>query len=750
MQRTIRAVAILASLALVVPPAAAQGTKADYARARTLAQKLRNKVHQERLVPHWIANERLLWYRREQKSGTSLVLVDTATGQRRPAFDHARLSAALAKAARRNVRATDLPLQNVEIDDGITKLAFDAFGSRWSCKLDGYELERTGKARPRRNDGRNRRRRRGGGFRGRRPRRPRVARSPDGKLSVSVRDHNLWLAHTGSNGSEPTQLTSDGTEALAWAAPTFAPNGRLLAYRRTPGNVQDVYLIESSPKDQLRAKLRTRPYARPGDELPGYEMWVFDVDHGDKQKIDAGIIDQRPPRLRFRKDGRTFLFEKRERGHQHSRVFEVDTETGAVRTIIDERAKTFIDDYHKHYLHYVGDAEQILWASERDGWNHIYRYDAVKGSLLNQVTRGEFVVRGVDRVDEEAGRIWFHASGRRTGEDPYLIHYYRVNFDGTGLIALTEGNGNHTLQYSPSRRYYVDTWSRVDLPPRHVLREAEFARKICDLETADVSELLATGWTYPEVFTAKGRDDKTDIWGVVVRPTNFDPRKKYPVLENIYAGPHDSFVPKTFRFWRGMNAMAELGFVVVQIDGMGTNNRSRAFHDVCWKNIADAGFPDRIRWIRALGARYRNLDLDRVGIYGTSAGGQSALGALLFHPKFYKAAVAACGCHDNRLDKASWNEQWMGYPVGPHYAAQSNITNAHKLEGKLMLILGELDTNVPPESTLRVVDALVKADKDFDFVFLPGAGHTSGGAYGNRRRMDFFVRNLLGVEPRSR
>ena len=235
---------------------------------------------------------------------------------------------------------------------------------------------------------------------------------------------------------------------------------------------------------------------------------------------------------------------------------------------------------------------------------------------------------------------------------------------------------------------------------------------------------------------------------MIFRPRRLDKTRKYPIIEDIYAGPHDSFVPKNFSAGRSQQALCELGFIVVKIDGMGTNNRSKAFHDKCWKNVGGAGLKDRIAWIKAAAAKYPYMDDTNVGIFGTSAGGQSSTGAVLFHPDFYKVAVSSCGCHDNRLDKASWNEQWMGYPVGPHYEAQSNITHAHKLQGKLFLIVGELDTNVPPESTMRVVDALIRADKDFDLLVIPGSNHTSGGRYGSRRRKDFFVRHLLHVEPR--
>ena len=252
----------------------------------------------------------------------------------------------------------------------------------------------------------------------------------------------------------------------------------------------------------------------------------------------------------------------------------------------------------------------------------------------------------------------------------------------------------------------------------------------------------------PEVLSAKGRDGKTDIWGIIYRPTNFDPAKIYPVIEYIYAGPHSSFVPKSFSAsYRNFAALAELGFIVVQMDGMGTSNRSKAFHDVCWRNLKDAGFPDRILWIKAAAQKYTYMDATRVGIEGTSAGGQSAMGALLFHPEFYKVGVASCGCHDNRMDKIWWNEQWMGYPVGPWYDESSNVTNAHLLKGKLMLLVGEVDDNVDPASTIQVCDALIKANKEFELVVLPGMNHTSGGKYGERKRRDFFVKYLQGNVP---
>jgi dipeptidyl aminopeptidase/acylaminoacyl peptidase len=413
--------------------------------------------------------------------------------------------------------------------------------------------------------------------------------------------------------------------------------------------------------------------------------------------------------------------------------------------LINETSPTFIHYSGKYYRHDLDESREIIWASERDGWNHLWLYDAASGKVKNQITKGEWVVRGVSFVDEKKREIVFQASGLEQG-DPYFIHYYRINLDGTGLVRLTSGNGNHEASFSPDNAYFVDIWSRVDEAPVSVLRRSSDGSQVMVLEKADISRLLSTGIRLPEPFAAKGRDGITDIWGIIIRPVNFSPDKKYPVIEYIYAGPHSSFVPKSFRpFFGEMQQLAELGFIVVQIDGMGTSNRSKAFHDVCWKNIKDAGFPDRIAWIKAAASKYPYMDTSRVGIYGGSAGGQNAAGAVLFHPDFYKAAVAACGCHDNRMDKMWWNEQWMGWPVGKEYAESSNVENAWRLQGKLLLINGEMDNNVDPASTEQLVNALIKAKKEFEYVFVPGARHISnGGDYGNRKRRDFFVKNLLG------
>jgi dipeptidyl aminopeptidase/acylaminoacyl peptidase len=454
------------------------------------------------------------------------------------------------------------------------------------------------------------------------------------------------------------------------------------------------------------------------------------------------------------KDGRGFTFEYNQRDHQVYRVIEVDAASGQARELIADEPKTFFSyrplqpshtESGSRYRFNINDGKEIIWMSERDGWRRLYLCDGATGRVKNQITKGAWVLRGVSYVDETKRQIWFLASGMYPSRDPYFIHAYRINFDGTGLTTLTEADGGHTVALSPDQKYFVDIWSRVDLAPVAELRRAEDRKLILELEKADISALIAAGWRAPESFVAPGRDGKTEIWGVIHKPANFDPNKKYPVVEAIYAGLQGSFVPKNFR--ATMQSLAELGFVVAQIDGMGTNNRSKAFHDVAWQNLGDAGFPDRILWHKAVAAKFAWYDTTRVGVFGTSAGGQNAAGAVLFHPEFYQAAVANSGCHDNRMDKIWWNEQWMGWPLGAHYAAASNVENAHRRQGKLLLVVPEMDTNVDPASTWQVVNALIKANKKFDVLFVPGGGHGAGGAYYQRLLADFLVRHLQGAEP---
>jgi dipeptidyl aminopeptidase/acylaminoacyl peptidase len=628
-----------------------------------------------------------------------------------------------------------------------------------------------------------------GGFGGAGATPPTMKASPDGKWEALIRNYNVFVRPTAKNqpGEPPPvagndgawPLSLDGSEGSYYTLQSinWSPDStHLAAYRVRPGYHREVHYVRSSPDDQLQPKYEStgtlgafaRDYAKPGDTLDVAQPVLFDVAAKKEMVVDNRLFPN-PFSISqpvWHKDSRGFTFDYNQRGHQAFRVIEVNAHTGEARALIDEQSSTFIT-YSRlapaasgtggYFRHDVNDGKEIVWLSERDGWAHLYLYDGITGRVKDQITRGEWVVRYVDKVDDEKRQIWFRANGMYPGKDPYFAFAYRINFDGTGLTPLTEGDGNHVMVYSSDYKYLVDTWSRVDAAPVTELRSAEDGKKIMDLESAGTARLEAAGWRAPEVFAAKGRDGKTDIWGVIFRPRQFDAGKKYPVIEAIYAGPQGSFVPKSFgapgrggansEYAPNVQVLTELGFIVVQIDGMGTANRSRAFHDVSFKNLGDAGFPDRILWHKAVAAKYPYYDITRVGIFGTSAGGQNALGGLLFHPEFYKVGSANSGCHDNRMDKVWWNEQWMGWPIGPEYAASSNVDNAYRLKGKLQLVVPELDTNVDPSSTMQVVNALMKANKKFDLLVVPGGDHGAGGRFGQRLMFDFFVHNLLGIEP---
>lgn len=581
------------------------------------------------------------------------------------------------------------------------------------------------------------------------PPKPPGVTSPDGAFRVFTRDHDLYAVET-ATGNE-RRLTSDGSptheyrDRIEWSP----DSQRFVGYVLTPGDRREITLVESSPRDQLQPKTRTVRYDKPGDrldtELPVLidpRAGVIPIESAERFANPTFGID-----IRFDPNGKHFTFDYDERGHTRWQVVEVDTSNGATRTLFEDVTDTFLDSTQKTILTHLDRDRSLLLDSERSGWNHLYRVDRDSGEI-RALTEGEFVVRRLVHVDEERRTVEFMAMGLRKDEDPYHEHLCRVNFDGTGFVRLTEGDGTHEVEFSPDRSCFIDRWSRVDLPTITELRDRD-GKLLLELERGDASDLVAAGWSLPERFHATGRDGTTAIHGLIVKPSNFDPKKTYPVVEKIYAGPHDYHVPKGFSRLVQEHEYAELGFIVVMIDGMGTNWRSKAFHDICFRNLKDAGLPDRIAWIRAAAQTRPYLDLSRVGIFGGSAGGQNAVAALLHHGDFYRVAAADCGCHDNRMDKTWWNEAWMGYPVGPWYAENSNVTHAGKLTGKLLLVVGELDDNVDPSSTLQVVDALIRADKDFDFLLVPGAGHGAAESpYGNRRRMDFLVRHLHGVEPR--
>ena len=736
---------ILAALSVFLP---AQVTKADYERAANLRIKLQPLAVNIVDRSGWIGKTTRFWYRKSVKGGFEFDVADAATQAKKIAFEHEKLAAALASASGEKVEAKRLPFNTITFIDNERSIEFEFGELKYNCDLVSYACKKIGPA-ARRGQGRDPM------TMWERGPAPQAASkeakaSPDGKWEAFIKNYNVYVRS--KDKKDEFALSFDGSEGdyFTYASIVWSPDSKkLAAYRLRRGYHRLIQYVESSPADQLQPKYAAMEYAKPGDALDIEQPIFFHIETKKRIDIDNGLFPNpyEMSSLVWRKDSRAFTFEYNQRGHEIYRIIEVDAVAGKARAVISEEAKTFFCYSGKKYRFDIQDGKEIIWMSERDGWNHLYLYDGATGAVKNQITTGEWVVRSVDKVDEAARQIYFQASGMSLGTDPYFLYGYRINFDGTGLTPLTVGDGSHSIVYSPDMAYFIDTWSRVDLPPTTEVRRVADQKTVMQVEKADIQELVKAGWKAPEVFVAKARDGATDIWGLIFRPMNFNPNKKYPVVESIYAGPQGSFVPKTFSAYNNMQSLAELGFIVIQVDGLGTSNRSKAFHDVCWKNLGDAGFPDRILWHKAVAAKYPYYDISRVGIYGNSAGGQNSLGGMLFHPEFYKVCFSSCGCHDNRMDKIWWNEQWMGWPLGPEYAASSNVDNAFRLQGKLLLVVGEMDTNVDPASTMQVVNALIKANKMFDLLVIPGAGHGSGGAYGERKRNDFFVRHLLGVDP---
>jgi dipeptidyl aminopeptidase/acylaminoacyl peptidase len=755
---TLRRVCLsLAAFLTGAAPAAAQVTGADYDRAQNLKAQYEALAVNVPGSPTWIGATHRFYYRRSLPDGFEFITVDADTRAKEPSFDHARLAESLS-AAGTAAAARRLPFEAFTFNDALSAIEMTIDGARWTCTLADYacrtpELPPPGAVR------------RGitGPVRGElADAAPRPRMSPDGKWMAFIDNYNVAIRPFG--GEKRTALSTDGSEGNYYdgASLVWSPDStKVAAYRVRPGYRRLVHYVSSSPEDQLQPEHWTIQYAKPGDQLDLEQPVLFDVRNQRQINIDSELFPN-PfdlSELAWRKDGRGFTFEYNQRGHQVYRVVEVDAQTGVARALVSETPPTFF--YYnrsaatlqagKRFRHDLADGREMVWMSERDGWNHLYLIDTATGVARTQITKGAWPVRHVLKVDEEKRQLWFSAGGMQAGKDPYFQHYYRINLDGSGLTPLTSVDANHVVEFSSDMTMFVDHYSRVDLPGVTELKRAD-GTPIAEIERGDISRLLASGWRAPEPFVAKGRDGKTDIWGLVWKPSRFDPARKYPVVEYIYAGPHGTHTPKSFAAFSGMQAQAELGFVVVQMDGMGTSNRSKAFHDVAWQDLKDAGFPDRIAWHRAFAAAHPWYDTTRVGIYGGSAGGQNAMGALLFHPDFYKAAVSYAGCHDNRMDKIWWNEQWMGWPIGPQYAASSNVDHAARLQGKILLIVGELDTNVDPSSTLQVVAALLKANKNFDYLMIPGAEHNAGRGgefadYGERKRFDFFVRHLMNQDP---
>jgi dipeptidyl-peptidase-4 len=773
MTRIRQSLLAMAAGALLVGPsiASAQGTRDDYARAeRFLNDDIKKWAFDGQIDPHWINRTDRFWYMNDGPDGKTFILVDAAQGTRAPAFDHQRLAQGLSRASGTPYSARELPFTTIRLANNT--VTFNVARVRYTCDLSSYECTKSEGVVADDEDE----------VRLGPPRQPDPAQlpaterpSPDRRLAAFVRDHNLWvriaatgqeiqLSHDGEHFFDyatplpsPALMVAQGTEDVVQAPAVFwSPDSqRIATYVMDQRNFPRLTIVQSAPPDQFRPKYFSYAYPLPVDwVLPTARLVVFDIPLRKEIVVSAKPLAQLyycGPTVEWFSDSQRFQYREIDRGYTGVRINEVDAKTGATRPVVDEKGGAdFLIDTSILLTRAINDGRERIWSSERDGWNHFYLYDAQTGAVKNQITKGEWVVRAINFVDEKARVLYFSAGGHEPGRDPYLRHVYRVNLDGTGLTLLTSENADHAASFSPDGRYFVDVFSRVDLPTLSAIRSAEDGRILKELEKADVSKLTAMGWRAPEPFKAKAADGTTDLYGVIWRPTNFDPSKKYPIVENIYTGPQGAFVPKTFAAYHNQQqAIAELGFITVFVDGRGTALRSRAFRAFAYHNLGfGAGGDDHITVFKQMAAKYPYMDLTRVGVWGHSAGGYDSTHAILTHPEFYKVAVSSAGCHDNRMDKATWNEQWMGWPVDKNYEEVSNYTLAPRLEGKLFLAHGDVDENVPIPATIKLVDALVKANKDFDFLIMPNRPHGFGNdPYFVRRRWDYFVKNLLGVDP---
>jgi dipeptidyl-peptidase 4 len=595
--------------------------------------------------------------------------------------------------------------------------------------------------------------------------------SPDGKRAVFIRDYNLWLRDI-ATGKE-TQLTRDGVKDFGYATDNagwirsdtpvvkWSPDSRRIAtFQHDARGVGEMYLADTRVG---HPHLEAWKYPLAGDDkIFQIERVIIDVDAArvirlqmppdphrsslcDHVQCDGSFSD-----VEWSGDSRQLAFISSSRDHKRAQFRVADAATGKVRDVLEETVSTFFEGGNdRPNRRFLPSSNEFIWFSQRDNWGQLYLYDLTTGKLKNQMTAGEGNVVETLGVDEKNRWVYFIGVGKERGRDPYFQHLYRVGLDGKNLTLLTPEDANHEVSFSPSERFFVDSYSRPDVPPITVLRDSA-GKLIRTLEKADISRLTATGWKPVTPFTVKARDGATDLYGLMYKPTTFDPARKYPIIVHIYPGPTPGSVgPRRFAAARGdSQGLAELGFIVIELDGMGTPLRSKKFQDAYYGNMGDNTLPDQVAGIRELAARYPWIDINRVGIWGHSGGGYAAADAMFRYPDFFKVGVSEAGNHENRNYEDDWAEKWQGLVKGDNYDNQANELVAKNLKGKLLLIHGTMDSNVPPYNTLLVVDALIKANKDFDLLMLPNRDHGFGNEpYVIRRRWDYFVRNLLGVEP---
>ncbi|MGQ0764745.1 MAG: DPP IV N-terminal domain-containing protein [Gemmatimonadota bacterium] len=750
---------------LVSSPAIAQSpralTDADYARAeRFLGPNVAPLMSGTAGRPTWLRGSSRFWYRATTVPGAVFYIVDPARRTRSEAFDHNRLASALATAVGGTFEGSRLPFPSFDMSGDGRSLSVTVRNSRATCDLVAYTCTTAPAPQPPRN----------------------ASVSPDGRTAVFIRDNNLWARDLAS--SRETRLTTDGIADFGYATNnagwvhsddpvvTWSHDSRQLATFQHDGRgVRDMYLVSTNvgsprldawkyplPGDSVIFRISRVILKLGADNTPSLVRLQLPADQhrstvSDHVACDGGTICD----VQWYPDGSHLAFISSSRDHKSAWFRIANAATGEVRTLFQETSATQIGDASltENLWRVLPGSNELIWWSQKDNWVHLYLHDLTTGALRNRITTGEGNVSSILHIDERSRIIYFMANGREQGRDPYFQHFYRVGFDGRGLTLLTPENGNHTVTLSPDARYFTDSWSTPDTPPVTVLRETAGGRLVMTLERGDISRLAAAGWKPPTPVTMKARDGTTDIHGLLYTPSNLDSTRKYPIVNRIYPGPQAGSVgSRSFSPARGDNqSVAELGFIVVEIDGMGTPGRSKAFHDAYYGRMGDNTIPDQVAGMKELARRYPFIDIDKVGIWGHSGGGFATAAAMFRHADFFDVGVAQSGNHDNRNYEDDWGERYQGLLVrngeSDNYADEANQTHAAKLRGKLLLAHGAMDDNVPPYNTTLVADALIKAGKDFDLLMFPHARHGYGADnnYMMRRRWDFFVRHLMGAEP---
>jgi len=730
-------------------------TVEDYQRGEdALAAHVSSLVYGDAVRPAWIDGRRF-WYRNRFPEGEEFLLVDAAAGTKSRAFDHEKLAAALSSITGSTHAPFRLPFSRIEFPNDGQSVTFELNGRQfvYDIQTNQLRLEAATNMPDRR-----------------------FFLSPDGTTAAFIRNYNLWLRDLATGEERP--LTTDGTEDFGYATNNagwtkserpvlrWSPDSKKIATFKHDGRgVGEMYLATTNVG---HPKLEAWKYPLPGDSLTFRIHRV--VIHLDGPRVIPLQLPPDPHRssttdhiagrdgtfldVEWSSDSRQLAFLSNSRDHKEAVLRLADPETGRVRDVLEEREATFFESgYRMSNWHILPESGEFIWFSQRSDWGNLYLYDLENGKLQNAITSGDWNVLQVRHIDREARQVYFTGVGREPG-DPYFQYFYRANFDGSDVQLLTPDSADHAVSLSPGGDFLVDVYSTPDTPPVSVLRDQN-GKKLMVLETADISPLRAAGWVPPMPISVKARDGKTDLYGLLFKPANFDPSKKYPIINYIYPGPQTGSVrSRSFMAARRDNqAIANLGFIVVAIDAMGTPLRSKSFHAAYYGNMGDNGLPDQIAGMRQLADRYPWIDLDRAGIYGHSGGGFASTDAILRYPDFFKVAVSGAGNHDNRNYEDDWGEKWQGllesFPDGTtNYDNQANQLLVDNLKGKLLLTHGTMDTNVPVYNTLLVVDRLIEANKDFDLVLFPNRGHGfSNEPYMLRKRWDYFVEHLLGATP---